>query len=256
MSGDLWDDLREPLLETKPDAPTPVDPKDTKGPKNVSVVTPRNKSLFPFVFVTYVLGLVTGIDQCVWRAWFRSRYKYPERPDPTFNAAAWASQHDDQVEKRVRELQADGWKVQKEGQNWIRVKGEVAVLAAKPDIVASRGGQFLIVDEKTGAQNQKDFWQLLIYTYLLPKAWGQPNLRLAGQVEYADGTRVDVLPAEFTQELRTKFFSIVKRIGDPMQPEKTPTASECRFCNIPGSVCDKRIEATPESELPQQTEDF
>lgn len=254
MSGDLWDDLREPLLETKPDAPTPVDPTDTKGPKNVSVVTPRNKSLFPFVMVTWVLGLVTGVDQCVWRAWFRSRYKYPQRPDPTFDSVAWASQHDDQVEKRVRELQADGWKVQKEGQNWTRVKGETALLVGKPDIVASRGGQYLVIDEKTGAQNKKDLWQVLAYLYLIPKAWESPNLRIAGQVEYADGTRIDVLSAEFTPELRQKFFAVVKRIGDPTEPEKTPTASECRFCDV--SVCDKRIEATPESELPKQTEDF
>lgn len=254
MTGDLWDDLRE-TTPTPPEPETaPADPTAKKTPTHVSVVTPRNKTLFPFVMVTWVLGLVTGQDQCLWRAWFRSRYKYPQRPDPTFDAAAWTSQHDDQVNRRIGELKVDGWKVQKEGQNWIRLKGQTALLVAKPDIVAERGGQFLVVDEKTGQQNHKDWWQVLLYTYVIPKAWQSESLRITGQVEYADGTRIDVTPAEFTPALREKFFTILKQIGDPMEPPKTPSAAGCRFCDI--SVCEARIEATPEAELPQHTEDF
>lgn len=254
MSGDLWDDLREAVPAPTPEETTAPDPKAKKGPKHVSVVTPRSKSLFPFLMVTWVLGLVTGQDQCLWRAWFRSRYNYPKRPDQTFDSAAWTSQHDDQVNRRRRELEADGWKVNKESSNWTRLKGQSALLVAKPDIIASRGGQFLVVDEKTGKQNHKDWWQVLIYLYVIPKAWQSEGLRITGQVEYADGTRIDVTPAEFTPELRNKFFTIVKQIGDTVEPEKTPSAAECRFCDV--STCDKRIEATPEEELPKQTEDF
>lgn len=235
------------------ETPAPVDPKQKAGPKNVSVITKRNKSLFPFVMITWALGLVTGQDQCEWRPWFRSRYKYPEVPDPTFDAAAWSAQHQDQVQRRVRELEADGWKVETEGKNWMRLKGETAILVGKPDIVASRGAQYLVVDEKTGKQSEKDWWQVLLYMYLMLKLWN-PNLRVTGQVEYADGTRVDVHPDEFTPELRAKFFAVVKRIGDPTEPAKTPTANECRFCNI--SNCDKRITATPEEELPKLTDEF
>lgn len=260
--SDPWDDQPEtqddqPLLI--PDAgpttelPAPVDPKQKKGPKNVSVVTKRNKHLFPFLMVTWTLGLVTGDDQCVWRRWFQSRYKYPEIPDPTFDSAAWSAQHDAQVERRVRELEADGWQVETEGKNWMRLKGQSALLTAKPDIVARKGGQFLLIDEKTGAQNKKDWWQVLVYLYLILKTWNA-HLRVTGQVEYADGTRIDISPNEFTDELRAKFFSVVKMIGDTSEPKKTPAMNECRFCNI--KDCDQRIAYVSDEDLPAATDEF
>lgn len=257
MSG-FFDDDSQPALITDlaPETPEPSeseDPKQKKGPKNVSVVTKRNKNLFPFLMVTWVLGLVTGSDQCEWRPWYRSRYKYPARADSTFDVAAWSAQHKDQVDRRVRELEADGWKCETEGKNWMRLKGQLAMLVGKPDIVASKGGQFLVIDEKTGKQSDKDWWQVLVYLYLMLKTWN-PHLRVTGQVEYADGTRIDVGYNEFTPELRAKFFAVVKRIGDTTEPAKTPTGNECRWCDIAG--CDKRIVVPSDDDLPAATDEF
>lgn len=256
MSGFFDDDSQPALIpDLAPETPEPSeseDPKQKKGPKNVSVVTKRSGSL-PFVMVTWPLGLVTGSDACEWRPWFRSRYKYPPRPDPTFDGAAWSAQHDDLVKLIAGELIADGWAVNQETKNWMRLKGVSALLVGKPDIVAHRGPRYLVVDCKTGKQKPEHWWQVLLYMYIMLKLWN-PNLMVSGQVVYADDTRIDVSMNEFTPELRAKFFDVVKRIGDPTEPAKTPSANECRFCDI--SNCDKRVEAVQEDELPTHTDEF
>lgn len=208
---------------------------------------PRRYGL-PFVWVTWITGLLSGDKQCVWAAWYRANFRYPKRPDPTFDSAAWTSDHNALVHRRRDELAADGWAIAVEGQNDIKFKGQTAVLAGKPDLVASRGDDVLISDAKTGKQRASDWWQALIYMLALPRV--RPLLaspeHLAGEVVYGNVV-VPVAARDLTSERREQIFALLRVMGADAEPPRTPSANECRFCDI--ADCPDRIDAAPEPEM-------
>ena len=204
----------------------------------------------PFISVTYLTGLLAGMSQCEFAPWFKAHFKYDKRVTG-FNLEAWSQEHDALVQTLVRELQADGWKVRVEGENWVRLSGETSVLAMKPDIIAERGGQFLFADGKSGAQTKKDWFQMLLYLYAVPKAWKNPNLRVTGEVFYKSGSVVEVHPSEFTDEMKRKTFALIRRVAGEQELPHTPNVGDCKFCDI--STCTQRIDETPDVAT---TEDF
>lgn len=203
--------------------------------------TPRRG--LPTVFVTRLAGLASGDNQCVWATWFAARFRYDKYEEGEFDSAAWAADHDALVLARAAEFELGGAKVRLEKENWIRVTGETVILTGKPDIVAVEGGLHTIADGKTGAVRKKDWWQALLYTYMVLKAWN-PNLRVMAEVVYKT-QRIQVSPHEFTPELKKHAFGILRRMGDATEPARTPSINECRFCDI--AQCPDRLKDTPDT---------
>ena len=212
-----------------------------------TTTTPRKGK--PWIFVTWLTGLLAGKAQCEWAAWYRARFKY-DKVQSDFDLAAWTTAHDALVLQRAREFEADGWKVQRENQNWVRVTGEHAVLVGKPDLIASQGGQFTIADGKSGDTNPKDWHQMLLYLYMVPMAWKRPTLRMTGEVFYV-GHRIEIFPEEFTADLKSTAFALVRRIAGPEPLKRVPSIPECTRCDI--ADCPDRMTDT-ESTSPITTE--
>lgn len=212
--------------------------------------TPRRG--LPSVFVTHLTGLCSGENQCTWAAWFKARFKYDKYEDGEFDSAAWSADHDALVEKRAKEFELDGGKVRVESQNWLRVPGETVILLGKPDIVNELGGFFTVADGKTGDVKKKDWWQGLLYTYMLPKAWKNPGIRVGAEIFYKTGQRIQISANEFTPELKTKAFGILRRLGQSEEPERTPSIPECRFCDV--LQCPDRMKDT--QDLTPVTDEF
>ncbi len=199
------------------------------------------KKGLPGVWVTWATKILSGQNQCVWAAWFKARYKYDKRKGD-FDPEAWGADHDTMVKQRQGEFEIHGAKVRVENQNWLRVEGETAVLSGKPDLVSELGGQFTVADGKTGDPTKSDWWQMLLYLYMIPKAWHNPSLRITGEVFYKNGSRIEVHPEEFTADRKRETFALIRRLGDTTAPARTPSAAECRFCDI--ADCPERIEET------------
>ena len=65
----------------------------------------------------------------------------------------------------------------------------VVILAGKPDLVARRDDEAVIIDAKTGQEIASHIVQVMIYLYAIPKAMERyQNLKLSGQVTYQDHT--------------------------------------------------------------------
>lgn len=200
--------------------------------------TPRTGK--PYVYVTWLTGLLSGDKQCVWAGWFRAHFRYTKAVAKTFNAAAWSADHNRLVAMRRAELQADGWTVQTENENQFRLEGETAVLAGRPDLVAWRGDKALVSEAKTGCQRASDWWQVLIYLFALPKI--RSNLRgLAGEVCY-ETARVPVAREELTDARRAQIAALVRRVASEGWPERTPSLAECARCDISRDDCPERVE--------------
>ena len=186
---------------------------------------------FPFIWPTWITGLLAGDKQCRWAAWYRAHYRYEKRPDQNFDSAAWTASHNALVQRRKAALEADGWRVTLEGQNDFKLVGRTAVLSGKPDLLAFKDGQALVSDEKTGKKKNADFWQVLIYMLALPRKRSD-LVRLRGEVVYSDDLVVPVAPEELTPQRSEQIFAMLRLVGGDEPPERVPSENECSFCDI------------------------
>jgi CRISPR/Cas system-associated exonuclease Cas4 (RecB family) len=195
----------------------------------------------PYIHVTWLAKLLGG-NQCVWSAWFRSRHKYDKFEEEALDLVRWNQQHNELMRRRKAELEREGWTVSMEEANAFKLEGQVAIVAGKPDIVATRPGLVLVVDGKTGRPRESDVWQVLLYLYALPKS--RPDLvgELEGEVQYQQGDeRITVTPGELTPERMEQMVALIKDIAGAEPPLKVATRGECKRCNIGVRDCPDRV---------------
>lgn len=200
----------------------------------------------PFIWPTWLTGLLAGSDSCAFSPWFQAHFKF-QKVDRDFDLVAWSAEHGAMVRDRAEQLRADGYVVLVEDQNKFTLKGKTAVLSGKPDIVAARGNERLVIDCKTGKEHDAHVWQVLIYLFALPLVQHRlvpAGAVLTGELQYRH--RSMVIPSEtFTLAMREQIVAAISRTGQVEAPPKTPSFRECAACPIPKSECPDRIETEP-----------
>jgi CRISPR/Cas system-associated exonuclease Cas4 (RecB family) len=195
------------------------------------------------IWVTWLAKLLGG-HRCIYSAWFKSHYRYDKFEEQALDLVKWNREHNALMAARVKELEADGWTVMVEDQNAFKLEGEVAVVAGKPDIVATKPGQVLVVDGKTGRERESDLWQVLFYLFAIPKS--RPDLKgdLVGEVQYAKGdVRITVTPADLDETRMEQLVGLIKTVAGSVPPPKAPSRAECKVCNIGHRDCPQRVGA-------------
>src|SRR4051812_20477199 len=194
------------------------------------MATPRDG--LPFVYATWIVGILAGEQECVYAPWFKSTHKYTKRDDGTFNLAAWTADHTALLKERRDELVADGWRVRVENENAFRLKGAAALLAGKPDLIALKDGTARIVDIKTGQVRNKDWWQTLVYMFAVPKCWPElAGMAFEGEVRYRTHG-IPINGRELTPERVRAIADAIKAVSAQTAPAPQPSAAECRFCDV------------------------
>jgi len=205
--------------------------------------TPRDE---PYVWVTWISRLLAGDAHCAWAAWFRAHHTYVRLPGD-FDAAKWAGDHAAMVREQVEALRQESYTVAIEAQNAFSLQGQLGVtLGGRPDIVAWRDSEALIVECKTGQQRHTDMIQVMIYMLVLPHA--QPFWRgrtLTGRVQYQNGS-VPVPAEALDSGFRTRFREMMAQVGGNTILGRVPSFHECRFCDIGNTDCPDRIDSLPE----------
>jgi len=203
------------------------------------MATPRTGK--SYIWVTWLAKLLGG-QRCDWSAWFKAHYKYEKFEEMAADLVKWNREHNALMAARVKELEADGWKVMVEDQNSFKLEGEVAVVAGKPDIVATKAGQVMVVHGKTGRERESDLWQVLFYLFAIPKS--RPDLvgELVGEVQYAKGdVRITVTPADLDPVRMEQLVGLIRTVAGVAPPPKTPSRAECKTCNIGAKDCPQRV---------------
>lgn len=185
----------------------------------------------PYVWPSWITKLLAGEEHCWWRAWYKSHYKYEKVPDDPERAEffrEWTAKHDAITQRRAQELRDQGYllKIEEEGQ--FKLVGDRADLSGKPDIVAMKDSEALVVDAKSGRRRESDHWQVLLYIFALPMSWLQ-GYSLRGEVEY-QGCREQVRP--MSPEVREKIVQAMRKITGTDSPSAVPSQFECRYCDI------------------------
>jgi CRISPR/Cas system-associated exonuclease Cas4 (RecB family) len=197
-----------------------------------------------YIWVTWLAKLLGG-DQCMWSGWFKAHYQYVKFEKDAESLQEWNREHTQLMTERRLELQNEGWTVYGEEQNAFTVIGEKADVAGKPDIVAVKGVDVLLVDGKTGKQRDSDIWQVLLYLWGIPLSASDIRDVLAGktvegEVQYKRGDqRITVTPPQPDQV--EHIVRLVKVISADQAPPKAPSRWECQRCNVGAQDCPERF---------------
>jgi CRISPR/Cas system-associated exonuclease Cas4 (RecB family) len=202
--------------------------------------SPRNGK--PYTWVTWITGLLSGMDACEWRAWYRSHYRYAKLPREGGDIESWRVEHDQMTTARVDTLKSSGWRVHVEEANAFKLLGKSATLAGKPDIVAFHDATLraVVIDEKSGSPKPSDEWQVLVYMFALPIT-GSVYGDISGQIEYR-GSCVDIPISRLDETARNRIAATMRMIGDMAAPSRTPSQGECAYCDI--AACPERIDTS------------
>lgn len=212
---------------------------------------PERRKGMPWVWVTWVTGLMADEDHCRWAAWFKGRFKY-KKAESDFDSVEYKAKHKIARDTRAEELRAAGYKVLIEGEVDFTIKGGGLILAGRPDIVAIDHDkqEILVEDPKTGQRYLKHWYQLGLYLRwikrVLPKRYAHYSVRgalLYYDVEDGVATltkRVAMEPAELTPDVLQVMNAELQVLGMDFTPEKTPSPQECLYCNIPIEECPEK----------------
>ena len=209
----------------------------------------------PYLWTTWLPRLLTGENSCEWSVWLKAHYQTGRSRRAGFDQTEWLMRHTSLLNEQKAERAGGNRRVFVEGQNAFRLKGKVATLAGKPDLVVLDGRDATIIDVKTGREQAWHRVQVMIYQYALVRALPQyRNVRASGEVVYPTHT-VRVPPEAATSRFVEGLVALIRRLAGDTPPGRVPSGSECRFCDISALDCpepDGRRRARPED----TTDDF
>ena len=186
----------------------------------------------PFVWVTWLTGLLAGDDQCKYAAWFKAWYQDYRHRSGSGDLTKWKADHADLVERRRKELVASGFDVRMENENKFTVRGETATLSAGPDLLVLGERTACVEDCKTGRQRDAHVWQVILYMLFMPRPPSAEVVPLSGALVYADGTRQEITADMADDAARTRVGRLVRELARRDPPSASPSAAECRYCDI------------------------
>ena len=196
----------------------------------------------PYIWTTWITKLIVGESHCFWASWFKAHNKYEKLPSD-FDLSKWTAEHNDLVEERKNFYEGEGYHVYVEDQNSFRLTGENNItVSGKADLVALKGGEGIVEDCKTGNPRQSDQMQVMAYMLMLPlSVYHCEGIRLNGRVRYKNN-EVDVPLSSIDTAMRERLKNTVHTVGGDSEPDRAPSYSECRFCDIGTAYCPDRIE--------------
>ena len=205
----------------------------------------------PYVWVTWLPRLLSGNHRCEWASWFKAQHvgsSWTHAPT-TFDHTRWALDHTALLRAEQKRLEAEGAVVRSERQNQFRLNGWSATLSGIPDLVSLRDGQVVVHDVKSGEPHAYHAVQVMLYMWALPIARREyAGLPITGRVVYADQT-TDVPGDAIDQSFIDRAAELIRALADTEHPpSRTPSASECGFCEITAADCPDRIEEGEASE--------
>lgn len=196
----------------------------------------------PFIWVTWLKGLMAGDNQCEWQIWYKVHNQGYEKMPQDFDSVEWNLNHT-RLLRNTRNRWDDGpWHMTIEGQNSFKIKwpfydgdgawnGE-AIISGKPDLIARTGdgSMAVIIDAKTGKPRTADRVQVLLYMYLYPLGTGDPA-EFQGELQYP--THQDRIPASMlTDQFKETFDYWMNIILATNEPKPIPSKQECDWCDI------------------------
>ena len=209
-----------------------------------------------YVWVTSLSKLLSGESSCEWASWFKAQHYSDSwaRMPSDFDLTKWLVNHTALLNGSRESWERKGYSVLTEDQNRFSLRGSSAVLAGRPDLVARKGDEVVVIDAKTGKPSPAHAAQVMLYMYALPRALERyRGFALTGQVAYSG--HVAGIPAEAVDEAFVRNAGqLITQLASEMSARRVPSPGECRFCEVTPADCPERAEEIPPEE--GTTDDF
>ena len=199
----------------------------------------------PYIHPTWLPKLLTGLDRCEWKIWFQVQHdgRTWQKRETDFNLTRYNIEHIELLRLCTEEYEQRGYTVTVERQNEFRLRLEDTTISGRPDLVASRDDETIIVDVKAAQRNQAHEIQVMLYMSWLPEADGRyQGIKLQGQVYYGEDNGIDIPATEIDHRFKEITAGLITRLTSKTPARKAPSPSECRFCPISSQYCPDRRE--------------
>ncbi len=207
------------------------------------MAVPRDE---PYSFLTQLARWMSGERSCEWAVWFQAHWKDFDRVPSDFDFITWKVRHTRLLRETWRALGGDGYRLKIEDQNWFRYEHPSGVVVGgKPDLLALREDDDIVLDVKTGRAHDWHELQVLLPMALLPHSDLDEHRerRFRGRLVYEDGQVRDLHPAQADEIMAELPYFLDIVAGPEEEARRVPSRQECRFCPISGEHCPERIEA-------------
>ena len=211
----------------------------------------QRRSRGPYIWATTLTKLLTGENSCEWAGWFKAHHQNWTKAPSDFDSTIWMLEHTALVNDERAARERVGYTVHTQNQNLFRLTGKMATIAGKPDLIAEKHADAVVIDVKASPSHRA---QVMIYQYAIPKALTQyQGKRLSGHVRYPKA-HVAASESAVDQQFIGNLTSLIRRLANETPARRVPSAQECRFYDINKEDCPVRIDVAYIPEGP--TEDF
>ena len=116
------------------------------------------------------------------------------------------------------------------------------MLSGRPDVIATKGDDCVVVDFPKGEPNRSHQFQVMIHMYALPRAVERlRDMSLRGELVYWQG-QVDIPPDSLDREFIENLHSQAQRLTAGQPLARIPSTGECWTCDITVADCPERME--------------
>ena len=160
-----------------------------------------------------------------------------------FDLTRYNLEHTELVRICTGEYEQRGFNVTVERQNDFRLQVGGATISVRPDIVAWRDSEAVIVDAKAAKPNPSNEIQVMLYMSWLPMIDPRfQKAKLSGEVYYGEEAAINIPAASVNDQFKEITTGLIGRVTSKTSPRKAPSVSECRFCPISSQYCPERRE--------------
>ena len=199
----------------------------------------------PYIYPTWLPKLLAGLDSREYKTWFQVHHdgRSWDKLPSDFDLTRYNLEHTELVRLYTEEYLQRGFTVSVERQNDFRLQVTTATISGRPDIVAWRDDEAVIVDAKTAKPNPSHEIQVMLYMTWLPMIDPKfQKVKLSGEVYYGEEAVINIPAASVNDRFKEITAGLITRVTSKTPPRKAPGISECRFCPISSQYCPERRE--------------
>ena len=211
----------------------------------------RERADGPLFSTAYLAGLLAGEAHCRWASWFRGHHEDWNRPKlPGFSRDEWEIDYTQRLNNCIKRYEEQGYTVSNGGPNDYVIGVSGALLEGRPDVIATKGDDCVVIDFPDSGPNGSNTLQVMTHMYALPRAVERlQGTSPRGELVYRREV-VDVPAASVDHQFIGNLTALVELLALEEPPPRIPSQEECARCDISGPDCPDRLDDTRSFRLP------
>ena len=197
----------------------------------------------PRIPPVWLAGLLAEEAHCQWASWFRARHEdWERRPIPSLSGLDWPVDYTQRLNRCIKRYEEQGYTVSNGGPNDYALSVGGAVLSGRPDVIATKGDDCIVIDFPKGEPRRSHAHQVMTHMYALPRAIERlRGMALRGEVAYRREL-LDIPAASVDRKFIESLTGLAGRLASGEPPARVPSPEECGACDITAVDCPERID--------------